>query len=132
MPYRAASLSELQSALAAIAADAVDGLVSFQGALSLNNRKLIVDFAAEHRLPAMYQATLFAEAGGLMAWAPDLVEQFRIVASYVDEILKGAKPGDLPIRHPAHYYLTINLQAAKKGRLALPQVLLKKADRLLS
>ena len=106
MPYRAASLSELQSALAAIAADAVDGLVSFQGALSLNNRKLIVDFAAEHRLPAMNQATLFAEAGGLMAWAPDLVEQFRIVARYVDQILKGAKPGDLPIRHPVRHYLT--------------------------
>ncbi len=131
-PYRATSLSELQSALAAIATDGMDGLASFQGALSLNNRKLIVDFAAEHRLPAVYQATLFAEAGGLMAWAPDLVQQFRIAARYVDQILRGANPGDLPIRHPARYYLTINAGAAKAMNLVLPQALLNEADRLVA
>ena len=131
-PYRAASLSELQDALAAIATDGMDGLATFQGALSLNNRKLIVDFAAEHRLPAIYQATLFAEAGGLMAWAPDLVEQFRVAARYVDQILRGANPGNLSIRHPARYYLTINVGAAKAMNLALPQALLNEADRLVN
>lgn len=130
-PYRATSLSEIENALAAIAADGMDGLVNFQGGLSLANRQLIVDFAARHRIPAIYQATLFAEAGGLMAWAPDLVEQFRVAARSVDQILRGANPGDLPIRHPARYYLTINAGAAKAMSLVLPQALLSMADRVL-
>jgi putative tryptophan/tyrosine transport system substrate-binding protein len=70
---------------------------------SLVNRRLIVEFAAKHALPAIYQATMFAEAGGLMVWAPDLEEQFRIAARYVDQILKGADPGDLPVRYPSRY-----------------------------
>src|SRR4030095_12663222 len=74
--YRATSFSELGPALATIVADGRDGLLTFQGALSLGNRQMIVELAAKHRLPAIYQATLFAEAGGLMAWAPDLKDQF--------------------------------------------------------
>ena len=105
--YRAASLRELETALASIVSDGMNGLANFQGGLSIANRQMIVDFAARHRLPAVCQATLFAEAGGLMAWAPDLQEQFRIAADYVDRILKGAKPGDLPIRHPARYFWTV-------------------------
>jgi putative ABC transport system substrate-binding protein len=81
--------------------------------LSYVHRQLIVDFAAKHRLPAIYQATAFAAAGGLMTWAPDLVDQFRTAAGYVDQILKGANPGDLPIRYPARYYLTLNNTAAR-------------------
>ena len=67
----------------------MNGLANFQGGLSLGNRQLIVDFAAAHRLPAVYQATLFAEAGGLMAWAPNLENQFREAAEYVARILDG-------------------------------------------
>ena len=131
-PYRVTSLAELSPALAAIVSDGMNGFVNFQGGLSLVNRKLIVDFAAQQKLPAIYQATLFAEAGGLMSWAPDLVEQFRIAASYVDRILKGAKPGDLAIRHPARYFLTINASAAKNLGLILPPALLAEADRVLA
>ena len=131
MPYRAASLAELKQALAAIVADRMDGLLNFQGGLSLANRQLIVDFAAEHHLPAMYQATMFAEAGGLMAWAPDLENQYREAARYVDKILKGARPGDLPIQHPPDYYLTINEGAARKLQLTLPAALLAQAERVL-
>ena len=130
-PYRAASLSELNAALAAIASDGMNGLANFQGGLSLGNRQLIVDFAAMHRLPAVYQATRFAEAGGLMAWAPNLENQFRDAAEYVARILDGANPGDLPIRYAARYFLTINTTAAKNLGLTLPPTLLAQADRVL-
>jgi putative tryptophan/tyrosine transport system substrate-binding protein len=130
-PFRASSLPELETALRAIADQRMDGLLSFQGGLAVLNRQVIVDFAAQHRLPAIYQATLFAEAGGLMAWAPDLEEQFRAAARYVDQILKGAEPGDLPIRHPARYYLTLNASAAKALTLSIPQDVLAQADRVL-
>jgi putative ABC transport system substrate-binding protein len=130
--YRAASLGELHSALAAIANDGMDGLLNFQGGLSLSNRQLIVDFAAQHRLPAIYQATLFAEAGGLMSWAPDLEHQYKTAARYVDKILKGANPGDLPITHPPDYYLTINARAATGLGLTLSPALLAQAARVLS
>ena len=130
-PYRATSLGELQNAFAAIVNDGMDGLLNFQGGLSLANRQLIVDFAAEHRLPAIYQATLFAEAGGLMSWAPNLENQYRMAARYVDKILRGANPGDLPITHPPNYYLTISAGAARRLGLTLPQVLLAQAERVL-
>ena len=130
-PYRAASLGELQNALAAIVDDGMDGLLNFQGGLSLSNRQLIVDFAAEHRLPAIYQATLFAEAGGLMSWAPDLENQYKMAAHYVDKILRGANPGDLPITYPPKYYLTIHAGAAQRLGLTLSPALLAQADRVL-
>lgn len=129
-PYRASSLGELQTALAAIEDDGMDGLANFQGGLSLSNRQLIVDFAARRRLPAIYQATLFAEAGGLIAWAPDLLNQYRMAARYVDQILKGASPADLPIQYPPRYYLAINTSAARGLDLAIPQTLLEKADQI--
>jgi putative ABC transport system substrate-binding protein len=130
-PYRAASLNELQNALTAIASDRMDGLLNFQGGLSLANRQLIVDFAAGHRLPAIYQATFFAAAGGLMAWAPNLEDQYREAARLVDKILNGASPGDLPIVYPPKYYLTINAGAARNLGLTLPPALLAEADRVL-
>ncbi len=131
-PYRAASLQELQGALTALVDDGMQGIVNFQGGLSVISRQLIVDFAAKHRLPAMYQATMFAEAGGLMAWAPDLEEQYRVAARYVDQILKGANPGDLPIRYPSGYFLTVNARAANALGMLLPPALLVQADRVLS
>lgn len=130
-PYRAASLEELNAALAAIAGDGMDGLMNFQGGLSLANRQIIVDFAARNRLPAVYQAIFFAEAGGLMAWAPDQEEQYREAARLVDRILRGAKPGDLPVRYPGKYYLVINQTAARTLGLVLPPALITQADRVL-
>jgi len=73
---------------------------------------------------------VFADAGGLLAWAPDFDEQLRMAARYVDQILKGAKPGDLPIQYPPRYYLTVNRAAAKNLGLALPPALLAQADRV--
>jgi putative tryptophan/tyrosine transport system substrate-binding protein len=119
-------------ALTSIASDGMNGLANFQGSLSIVNRQMIVDFAGRHRLPAVYQATTFAEAGGLMAWAPDQEEQYRIAAGYVDQILKGASPGDLPIRHPARYFWTVNQAAARGLGLTLSPAVLTKADRVIS
>ena len=130
-PYRATTLSELEAGLASIVSDRMDGLLNFQGGLSLANRELIVDFAAKNRLPAIYQSAFFTEAGGLMAWAPDQEGQYREAARYVDKILKGANPGDLPVRYPGRYYLTINKSAARGLGLDLPPALLAKADQVL-
>ena len=130
-PYRATTIDELEAALAAIVSDRMDGLASFQGALSISNRQRIVDFAAKNRIPAVYQAMTFVESGGLMAWAPDLEEQYRETARYVDKILKGARPGDLPVRYPARYFLLINTGAARDIDLRLPPSLIAKADRVL-
>jgi putative ABC transport system substrate-binding protein len=130
-PYRATTLRELEAGLASIVSDGMDGLLNFQGGLSLGNRELIVDFAAKNRLPAIYQSAFFTEAGGLMAWAPDQEGQYREAARYVDKILKGARPGDLPVRYPGRYYLTINKTAARGLGLDLPPALLTKADQVL-
>jgi putative tryptophan/tyrosine transport system substrate-binding protein len=130
-PYRATTVPELEQALSAIATDGMNGLLNFQGGLSYVNRQGIVDFAASRRVPAIYQATVFAEAGGLMTWAPDLVDQFRMAAEYVAQILNGARPGDLPVRHPRRYYLTLNNTVARNLGLTFPPALLAKADRVL-
>lgn len=130
-PYRASTLAELEKALASIAADGMDGLANFQGGLSLANRELIVDFAAKNRLPAVYQALFFVESGGLMAWAPNQEDQYRMAARYVAQILNGAKPGDLPVHFPDRYYLTINKGAAIRLGLNIPPTVLKRADRVL-
>ena len=131
-PYRASSLQQLEKALKDLTNDGMNGLLNFQGGLSLANRKLIVDHAEQNKLPAIYQATLFAEAGGLMSWAPDLLQQYREAAHYVSKILKGAKPGDLPAKHPEKYYLTLNTSAAKKIGLTFPENILAQASRVLA
>jgi putative tryptophan/tyrosine transport system substrate-binding protein len=131
-PYRSANPSQLRESLQGMLHDGMDALLTFQGGLALSNRQLIVDFAAEHRLPAVYQSVLFPEAGGLMSWAPDQNEQMRRAVRTVDRILQGARPGDLPITHPAKYFLTINLSAAKRIGLSLPAHLLQRADRTIA
>lgn len=130
-PYRAANLAELESALASMIADGMQGLLSFQGGLSLVNRDLIVDFARRQRLPAIYQSRLFVEAGGLMAYAPDQEEQYREAARYAVKILNGASAGDLPVRHPRRYFLTVNRAAADAIDLRLSPAFLARADQLI-
>jgi putative ABC transport system substrate-binding protein len=109
----------------------VNGLVNFQGALSLINRDLIIGFTRANRVPAIYQSKLFATSGGLMAYAPDQDEQFREAARYVDQILRGMRPGDLPIRHPARYFLTLNRSAAASIGLVFPREVLAQADTVI-
>jgi putative ABC transport system substrate-binding protein len=129
--YRAASRRDLEGALASIAADGMNGLLNFQGGLSLAYRQQIADFAADRRIPAIYQATLFAEAGGLTTWAPNLHLQFREGARLIAKILNGAKPGDLAVKHPATYSLMINTGAARRIGLTLPPTVLASATRVI-
>ena len=130
-PYRAANVDQMRQALQAIVRDRMEALLNFQGGLSLLNRQLIVDFAAEHRVPAIYQAVLFAEAGGLMAWAPDQNEQLRVAARTLDRVLRGERVGDIPITFPARYFLTLNFSAARRIGLTFPAELIDRADRII-
>lgn len=130
-PYRAGSLQQLEKALKDLIKDGMNGILSFQGGLALANRELIVNCAAQNKIPGIYNATLYAEAGGLMSWAPNLLQQFREAAHYVNKILKGAKPGDLPVKHPENYYLTLNNSAAQKIGLTFPANIIAQATRVL-
>ena len=109
----------------------IDGLIVGQDGLLQANRKLIVDLAAKHRLPAIYRAMEFIEAGGLMAYGPNYPDLYRRAATYVDKILKGAKPGDLPVEQPTKFELIINLKAAKALGLTIPPPLLLRADEVI-
>ena len=91
----------------------------------------IMEFAAKNRLPAMYPSSEFVEAGGLMSYAPSYPDVFRRAATYVDKILKGAKPAELPVEQPTKFEFVINLKTAKQIGLTIPQSVLYRADRVI-
>jgi putative ABC transport system substrate-binding protein len=92
---------------------------------------LIIKLATRYRLPAIYPLRIFADDGGLIAYGPDTVDQFRLAASYVDRIVKGEKPGDLPVQAPTKFELVVNLKAAKAIGLTVPPSLLGRADEVI-
>jgi len=108
-----------------------DALYINAHALHTKNRQLIADFALKSRLPSMYEERVFVVAGGLLSYAPSFIELFRRAATYVDKILKGAKPGDLPIEQPTKFELVINLETAKVLGLKIPPPLLQRADEVI-
>jgi putative tryptophan/tyrosine transport system substrate-binding protein len=123
--------AEIERAIAAFARTADGGLILTASALSVVHRKLIVSLAARHKLPAVYYRRQYATDGGLISYGPDVAEQNRRAARYVDRILKGEKPADLPVQAPNKYELVINLKTAKALGLTVPPTLLARADEVI-
>ena len=118
----------LEKAFAAIARERPGALLVLADRLFLHHRARIMDFATKHRLPGVHAYRELVEAGGLMSFGPNYAEMHRRAAYFVDRILKGAKPGDLPVEGPATFELVINLKAAKALKLTIPQSVLLRAD----
>jgi putative ABC transport system substrate-binding protein len=122
---------EIERAVTTFAQGSNGGLIVTGSPGALIHRTLIVALAARHRLPAVYSTRVFAVDGGLISYGPDSVEQFRRAAVYVDRILKGEKPADLPVQAPTKYELVINLKTAKALGLELPASVLARADEVI-
>ena len=125
------SAEDFDNVFAALNKHRPDGLYVSGGALINNNRKRLVAFALKSRLPSMYQSREYVDAGGLMSYDADLADSYRRVAIYVDKILKGAKPADLPIEQPTKFEFVINLKTAKQIGMTIPPSVLARADRVI-
>ena len=121
---------EIERAVAAFARFSNGGLI-VTGGRALGRRDLITMLAARHKLPAVYPYRFYIDGGGLISYGPDLVDQYRRAAGYVDRILKGEKPADLPVQAPTKYELVINLKTAKALGLDIPPTLLARADEVI-
>ena len=130
-PINTRDASEIERAVAAFAQPSNGGLIVTAGASATLHRALIITSAARHKLPAVYYERFFVAAGGLVSYGPDYVDQYRRAANYVDRILKGEKPADLPVQAPTKYELVINLKTAKVLGLEVPQSLLAHADEVI-
>jgi putative ABC transport system substrate-binding protein len=130
-PISLVDAGEMESAVAAFAHSPNGGLIVTGSALTLVRRDLIIALAARYRLPAVHQDRYYVAAGGLISYGPNQVEQFRLAATYVDRILKGEKPADLPVQTATKYELVINLKTAKALDLDVPSSLLARADQVI-
>jgi putative ABC transport system substrate-binding protein len=122
---------EFKGAFVAMSRERAHALVGAAGVLTTEHRKAVVDLAAKSRIPAMWGERQFVDAGGLMSYAVNFYDQVRHAAAYVDKILKGAKPGELPVEQPTKYELAINLKTAKALGLTIPPSLLLRADHVI-
>src|SRR5215470_15033495 len=130
-PVDVGDAGEIERTLAAFAGSPNGGLILTGSALAIVHRDLIIALAARYRLPAVYYERYFAAAGGLISYAYDTVKAYRQAASYVDRILKGEKPAELPVQTPTKYELVINLKTAKALGLELPPSILARADEVI-
>ena len=127
----ATTAEELDIAFASAAAQHADAIIVFGDALTFNNAPRIAALAAKHRLPAIYVGRLFATNGGLISYGPDIADLFIRAGGYVDKILKGTKPSDLPVELPTKFELVINMKTAKALGLTVPPTLLAFADEVI-
>jgi len=123
--------SEIDGAFAAMTRERAGAVIVLVDGMLADHRARIADLAVKSRLPAVYGLSDHPEAGGLMAYGPSVLDRFRRAATYVDKILKGAKPADLPIEQPTKFELVINLRTAKALGLTIPQSLLQRADQVI-
>jgi putative ABC transport system substrate-binding protein len=130
-PVDARDVPEIERAVAAFASSGNGGLIVTPSPVANRHRDLIATLAARHRLPAVYGSRPYVAAGGLISYGPDLIEQYRRAAGYIDRILKGEKPADLPVQAPTKYELVINLKTAKALGLEIPATLLARADEVI-
>jgi putative ABC transport system substrate-binding protein len=130
-PVNVRDAGEIERAIAAFVRSPNGGLIVAAGAGAQFNRALIVTLAARHKLPAVYYERSFVAAGGLISYGADLVDQYRRAAGYVDRILKGAKPADLPVQAPTKYELVLNLKTAKALGITVPPMLLVRATEVI-
>ena len=130
-PIDVRDTAEIERAVTAFAQSANGGLIATASPLSVIHRDLIITLAARHKLPAIYVTRYWVAAGGLISYGPNLADQIRRAAGYVDRILKGEKPADLPVQAPTKYELVVNLKTAKALGLAVPQTVLARADEVI-
>ena len=130
-PVNLHEAGEIERAVAAFARAPGGGLIVTAGAASMRHRHLIIALAARHKLPAVYYERLFVTAGGLISYGPDFIDQYRQAAGYVDRILKGEKPADLPVQTATKYALVINLKTAKALGLTVPPAVLARAGEVI-
>jgi putative ABC transport system substrate-binding protein len=130
-PVDVRDAGDIERAVAAFARAPNGGLIVTASAEAVVHRDLIVSLAARHQLPAVYTQRVFVTSGGLIAYGPDFTDQWRSAAAYVDRILRGEKPADLPVQAPTKYELTINLKTAKALGLEVPPTLLARADEVI-
>ena len=131
IPVNLRNAAEIEQSVESFARSPHGGLIPASSAAAVRHRDLIITLAARHKLPAVYWDRFFVAAGGLMCYGPDLVDQFRQAAGYVDRILKGEKPADLPVQASTEYRLVINLKTAKALGLTVPETLLARADEVI-
>ena len=131
VPVEVRNPDDFPAAFTALSALRPDALLAFGNPVNFKGRQLIADFALRHRLPSIYEGTLFVEAGGLISYAPSFFEMFRRSATYVDKILKGTKPADLPVELPTKFELVINHRTAQALDLAIPPGLRLRADQII-
>ena len=130
-PVDARDAPEIERAITVFAQSSNGGLIVTPSPVANRHRDLIVTLAARHKLPAVYYERSFVAAGGLISYGADFIDQYRQAAGYVDRILKGEKPADLPVQAPTKYELVINLRTAKALGLEVPQSLLARADEVI-
>ena len=125
------TLEDLDAAFAMAVQEHVDGILVQPTSLSRSHRAPLAKLALKHRLPSMFGGREYVEAGGLMSYAPDYVDLTRRAATYIDKILKGAKPADLPVEQASKYQLVVNLKTAKAIGVIIPESFLLRADEVI-